>query len=96
MMLNEPAFVALWAGSNKAGMTASFLNYNLRQKSLLHCIDISEIQALIVGNDDELIQVCGIMVLYMQLSYYQNFPWFVSIIGVYDLFCEYIFYRMFF
>jgi len=59
MMMNEPAFVALWAGANKTGMTASFLNYNLRQKSLLHCIDISEIKILIVGKDEELLQVCN-------------------------------------
>lgn len=57
MMMNEPAFIAMWIACNKLGVTASFLNYNLRQKSLLHCIDISELKVLVIGKDDVLLEV---------------------------------------
>ena len=57
-MMNEPAFIALWFGSNKTGATASFLNTNLRQKSLLHCIDLSDIKVLVFGKDNVLLEVC--------------------------------------
>ena len=56
-MMNEPAFIALWIGCNKIGATASFLNYNLRQKSLLYCIDISELKVLVIGKDSVLLEV---------------------------------------
>ena len=58
----------MWVGCNKTGMAASFLNYNLRQKSLLHCIDVSDIKTLIVGKDEELLQVYIVFTNFMLLN----------------------------
>ncbi|CAK8696041.1 unnamed protein product [Clavelina lepadiformis] len=55
MMMNEPAFIAIWIGNIRAGAITSFLNFNLRSKALLHCIDVAEIKTLIVGKDKALV-----------------------------------------
>lgn len=34
---NKPIFLCLWLGLQKIGCPVSFLNYNVRSKSLLHC-----------------------------------------------------------
>ena len=56
-MMNEPGFITTWMACSRLGVTAALLNFNLRTKSLLHCIDISEAKILIVGKDAQLIQV---------------------------------------
>ena len=57
MMMNEPCFVAIWAAATANGATTAFINYQLKTKSLLHCIDVSEAKVLITGNDDFIVEV---------------------------------------
>uniref|UniRef100_H2Z7Y1 Very long-chain fatty acid transport protein n=1 Tax=Ciona savignyi TaxID=51511 RepID=H2Z7Y1_CIOSA len=49
IMMNEPHYIAIWLGCNRIGAVCSFLNFNLKSKSLLHCIDLSEIKILVAG-----------------------------------------------
>jgi len=46
---NRPEYVALWLGLAKAGIVTALLNYNLRDKPLVHSITIAESKAVIVG-----------------------------------------------
>lgn len=46
---NEPWFVWMWLALSKLGCTASFLNVNIRSKSLLHCFSCCEAKVLIAG-----------------------------------------------
>uniref|UniRef100_A0A3Q0R8K3 long-chain-fatty-acid--CoA ligase n=1 Tax=Amphilophus citrinellus TaxID=61819 RepID=A0A3Q0R8K3_AMPCI len=48
---NEPRFVWIWLALSKLGCPASFLNYNIRSKSLLHCFSCCEAKVLIAGAD---------------------------------------------
>ncbi|CAH1255497.1 SLC27A2 [Branchiostoma lanceolatum] len=53
-MLNEPAYLAVFLGLSKLGMTTAMLNHNLRSKSLLHCFNVSGAKNLVVGKDEVL------------------------------------------
>uniref|UniRef100_H2Z7X8 long-chain-fatty-acid--CoA ligase n=1 Tax=Ciona savignyi TaxID=51511 RepID=H2Z7X8_CIOSA len=53
IMMNEPHYIAIWLGCNRIGAVCSFLNFNLKSKSLLHCIDLSEIKILVAGSKFE-------------------------------------------
>nr|XP_054768787.1 long-chain fatty acid transport protein 6-like [Lytechinus pictus] len=44
---NEPAFIWTLLGFCKLGVTCALLNVNLRSKSLLHCLQISEANTLV-------------------------------------------------
>ncbi|XP_067358411.1 long-chain fatty acid transport protein 2-like isoform X2 [Channa argus] len=46
---NEPMFLWLWLGLVKIGCSVSFLNYNIRSKSLLHCLNCSGAKTLVAG-----------------------------------------------
>ena len=46
---NRPEYAAIWLGLSKAGLVAALINYNLRDKSLLHSINIVESKAVIFG-----------------------------------------------
>ncbi|XP_067874405.1 long-chain fatty acid transport protein 2-like [Heterodontus francisci] len=48
---NEPLFVALSLALAKLGCAVAFLNYNIRGKSLLHCLQSSAAQVLITASD---------------------------------------------
>lgn len=48
-MENEPNFVWLWLALSKLGCTVSFLNNNIRSKSLLHCFCCCDAKVLIAG-----------------------------------------------
>ncbi|XP_068178381.1 long-chain fatty acid transport protein 2-like [Antennarius striatus] len=48
---NEPQFVFIWLALFKLGCRASFLNYNIRSKSLLHCFSCCEAKVLVAGAD---------------------------------------------
>ncbi|XP_039867613.1 very long-chain acyl-CoA synthetase-like [Simochromis diagramma] len=48
---NEPWFVWMWLALSKLGCTASFLNVNIRSKSLLHCFSCCEAKVLLAGAD---------------------------------------------
>ncbi|XP_071848393.1 long-chain fatty acid transport protein 2-like [Apostichopus japonicus] len=47
---NEPALIWTMIGFAKLGVTCALLNFNLRSKSLLHCLDVSEANVLVVGS----------------------------------------------
>uniref|UniRef100_H2Z7X6 Very long-chain fatty acid transport protein n=1 Tax=Ciona savignyi TaxID=51511 RepID=H2Z7X6_CIOSA len=55
IMMNEPHYIAIWLGCNRIGAVCSFLNFNLKSKSLLHCIDLSEIKILVAGCDPSIL-----------------------------------------
>lgn len=48
---NRPEYVALWLGLAKAGIVVALLNYNLRDKPLVHSITIANSKAIIFGKD---------------------------------------------
>ncbi|CAN9499428.1 unnamed protein product [Ophioblennius macclurei] len=45
---NEPSFVWTWLGLAKLGCPVAFLNFNIRSKSLLHCISCCGAKVLII------------------------------------------------
>ncbi|KAI5742627.1 hypothetical protein M8J77_009376 [Diaphorina citri] len=49
MLENRPEFVCLWLGLSKLGVITALINHNLRQNSLLHCINIADVSAFIYG-----------------------------------------------
>ncbi|XP_037546092.1 long-chain fatty acid transport protein 1 [Nematolebias whitei] len=48
-MENRPLVVALWLGLAMTGVESAFINYNLRQDSLLHCVRESGARAMVFG-----------------------------------------------
>ncbi|XP_070542995.1 long-chain fatty acid transport protein 2-like [Ptychodera flava] len=54
-MYNEPFFVWAWLGLAKLGITCAFLNYNVRNKSLIHCLDAVDAKIIIAGEGEELL-----------------------------------------
>ncbi|CAK8689536.1 unnamed protein product [Clavelina lepadiformis] len=56
MMMSEPAYLPIWMGCSNLGVVTSLLNYNLQSKSLLHCIDISEIKVLVIGKEKKIVE----------------------------------------
>lgn len=48
-MESHPSVVALWLGLASVGVEAAFINHNLRQHSLLHCISVSGARAMVFG-----------------------------------------------
>ncbi|NWU83034.1 S27A6 protein, partial [Onychorhynchus coronatus] len=51
LMGNEPDFIHVWFGLAKLGCVVAFLNFNVRLRSLLHCISSCEPKILVVGAD---------------------------------------------
>ncbi|XP_046870855.1 long-chain fatty acid transport protein 6 isoform X1 [Hypomesus transpacificus] len=51
LMSNEPDFICVWFGLSKLGCEVAFLNFNIKTKSLLHCIEICGAKSLVVGAD---------------------------------------------
>lgn len=52
-MENRPEYVGLWLGLAKIGVIPALINYNLRQSSLLHTINVAECRAIIYGAELE-------------------------------------------
>ena len=50
-MENQPLVVALWLGLAMIGVESAFINHNLRQQSLMHCISICRAQAMVFGTE---------------------------------------------
>ncbi|XP_075997918.1 long-chain fatty acid transport protein 2-like [Genypterus blacodes] len=50
-LANDPAFLWLWLGLVKIGCSAAFLNYNIRSKSLLHCLQCSGAKTLVAAEE---------------------------------------------
>lgn len=48
---NRPEYVGIWLGLAKAGLVTALINYNLRDKPLLHCIQIADCKAVVFGAD---------------------------------------------
>ncbi|XP_037078682.1 long-chain fatty acid transport protein 4-like isoform X1 [Pollicipes pollicipes] len=46
---NRPEFVATWLGLAKVGVIPALINFNLKEASLLHCIQVAGCKALIYG-----------------------------------------------
>ncbi|XP_023713297.2 long-chain fatty acid transport protein 4 isoform X1 [Cryptotermes secundus] len=51
MMENRPEFVCIWLGLSKLGIITPLINYNLRQRPLIHSITIGNCQALIFSSE---------------------------------------------
>lgn len=51
MMENRPEFVTIWLGLSKIGVISALINFNLRQKSLSHCVNIAKCKAFIFEAD---------------------------------------------
>ncbi|XP_036384837.1 long-chain fatty acid transport protein 6 [Megalops cyprinoides] len=51
LMSNEPDFICVWFGLSKLGCEVAFLNFNIKSKSLLHCIQSCGAKTLVVGSD---------------------------------------------
>ncbi|NXR34091.1 S27A6 protein, partial [Zosterops hypoxanthus] len=51
LMGNEPDFIHVWFGLAKLGCVVAFLNFNVRFRSLLHCVSSCEPKILVVGAD---------------------------------------------
>jgi solute carrier family 27 fatty acid transporter 1/4 len=49
LMENRPEFVAIWLGLSKVGIVTALINYNLKQKSLVHSINVAHCCCLIYG-----------------------------------------------
>uniref|UniRef100_A0A3Q3IQ81 Very long-chain fatty acid transport protein n=2 Tax=Monopterus albus TaxID=43700 RepID=A0A3Q3IQ81_MONAL len=50
-MESQPVVVALWLGLAMVGVEAAFINHNLRQHSLLHCVSVSGARAMVFGTE---------------------------------------------
>ncbi|CAL9693184.1 unnamed protein product [Knipowitschia caucasica] len=48
-MESRPLQVALWLGFAKVGVEAALINFNLRQDSLMHCLEASGCRAIVFG-----------------------------------------------
>ena len=46
-MENCPEYIGLWLGLSKIGVKGSFINYNLREAALLHCLLICQPKAIV-------------------------------------------------
>ena len=48
-MENRPEYIATWLGLAKIGVTPALINYNLKQQSLVHTIQVSNCKSIIYG-----------------------------------------------
>lgn len=51
LMESRPEYAAIWLGLSKLGVVTALINYNLRDKPLVHCIRIAESKAVIFAAD---------------------------------------------
>ena len=49
LMENRPEFIFIWLGLARLGAVTSFINTNLRNKALHHCMHVCDAQHYIVG-----------------------------------------------
>ena len=50
-MENHPNLVFYWLGLAKIGAVGALVNYNLRDKPLLHCLEAANAQAFVFGSE---------------------------------------------
>ncbi len=48
-MESRPEFACFWLGLSKIGVVGALINFNLREASLVHCINVAEPKAVIYG-----------------------------------------------
>ncbi len=51
IMENRPEHMFIWSGLSKIGAVAALINYNLRDKALLHCIAVASCKRIIFGSE---------------------------------------------
>uniref|UniRef100_A0A672GWA4 Very long-chain fatty acid transport protein n=1 Tax=Salarias fasciatus TaxID=181472 RepID=A0A672GWA4_SALFA len=51
LLESHPVVVALWLGLAMVGVEAAFINHNLRQHSLSHCVSVSGARAMVFGTE---------------------------------------------
>ena len=49
VMENRPEFIMCWLGMTKIGVEVALINYNLRSRSLVHCISVSHASYCVFG-----------------------------------------------
>ncbi|XP_070539263.1 long-chain fatty acid transport protein 2-like isoform X2 [Ptychodera flava] len=54
-MYNEPAYLWMYFGFAKLGISCAFINYNLRGEAIIHCLDVTGAKLLVVGHERELV-----------------------------------------
>lgn len=74
LMHNSAAYVGIWLGAAKAGVSTGLLNSNLRQTSLAHCLSTLDAKAIIVGESlrDAFVEIDG------PASYDPNLIWYAD------------------
>ncbi len=50
-MENRPEYVATWIGLSKIGVIPALINYNLKQKALIHSMQVAKCKAIIYGSE---------------------------------------------
>lgn len=51
VMENRPDVVFYWLGLGKIGAVGALINFNLRDKSLLHCIQAAEAHGIVFSEE---------------------------------------------
>ena len=68
-MENRPEYIATWLGLAKIGVRPALINYNLKQQSLIHTIQVSSCKAIIYGIELEKGIQCFIMTQLSEVKY---------------------------
>ncbi|XP_011494911.1 PREDICTED: long-chain fatty acid transport protein 4-like [Ceratosolen solmsi marchali] len=50
-MSNKPEYIATWLGLGKLGIVTALINTNLRMQSLVHCLTIAKVKAVIYADE---------------------------------------------
>lgn len=50
-MPNKPEYVATWLGLGKIGVVTALINTNLRLQSLVHCLSVAKVKAIIYADE---------------------------------------------
>lgn len=51
LMETRPEYVGTWLGLSKIGIITALINSHLRKKTLLHCLKVANVKAIIVGTE---------------------------------------------
>lgn len=51
IMPNKPEYIATWLGLGKLGVITALINTNLRMQSLVHCLAIAKVKAVIYADE---------------------------------------------
>lgn len=51
LMEANPYYSCIWLGLSKIGVVTALINTNLKKESLVHCINIANTKAIIVGSE---------------------------------------------